>query len=140
MFQSCVMAFWLVSSARCGGELWLGLLQICCVPGVQSTQGRQCLTLAKTQEQLVLFWDISSPSLSTCSPGHDGTWNDAQLQELAQLKIKHQEELTELHKKRGEVGKSPYVLCGPYVALWEPDHGFTRLISHHFSSFHLKPF
>uniref|UniRef100_A0A8B9BDM2 Autophagy related 16 like 1 n=2 Tax=Anser TaxID=8842 RepID=A0A8B9BDM2_9AVES len=40
------------------------------------------------------------------SPGHDGTWNDAQLQELAQLKIKHQEELTELHKKRGELAQS----------------------------------
>ncbi|XP_035400542.1 autophagy-related protein 16-1 isoform X4 [Cygnus atratus] len=40
------------------------------------------------------------------SPGHDGTWNDVQLQELAQLKIKHQEELTELHKKRGELAQS----------------------------------
>ncbi|XP_074955531.1 autophagy-related protein 16-1 isoform X6 [Phalacrocorax aristotelis] len=40
------------------------------------------------------------------SPGHDSTWNDAQLQELAQLKIKHQEELTELHKKRGELAQS----------------------------------
>ncbi|XP_064929250.1 autophagy-related protein 16-1 isoform X6 [Columba livia] len=40
------------------------------------------------------------------SPGHDGAWNDAQLQELAQLKIKHQEELTELHKKRGELAQS----------------------------------
>lgn len=78
----------------------------------------------------ILVWDISS--LSNCSPGHDGTWNDAQLQELAQLKIKHQEELTELHKKRGEVGKSSYVLCGPYVSFWEPDHDFTRLINHHF--------
>uniref|UniRef100_A0A8C2U1J0 Autophagy related 16 like 1 n=1 Tax=Coturnix japonica TaxID=93934 RepID=A0A8C2U1J0_COTJA len=40
------------------------------------------------------------------SPGHEGAWNDAQLQELAQLKIKHQEELTELHKKRGELAQS----------------------------------
>ncbi|XP_078010760.1 autophagy-related protein 16-1 isoform X4 [Phascolarctos cinereus] len=40
------------------------------------------------------------------SPGHDGTWNDAQLQEMAQLRIKHQEELTELHKKRGELAQS----------------------------------
>lgn len=39
------------------------------------------------------------------SPGHDGSWNDSQLQEMAQLRIKHQEELTELHKKRGEVKK-----------------------------------
>ncbi|XP_036622653.1 autophagy-related protein 16-1 isoform X6 [Trichosurus vulpecula] len=40
------------------------------------------------------------------SPGHDGVWNDAQLQEMAQLRIKHQEELTELHKKRGELAQS----------------------------------
>ncbi|XP_044529241.1 autophagy-related protein 16-1 isoform X3 [Gracilinanus agilis] len=40
------------------------------------------------------------------SPGHDGLWNDAQLQEMAQLRIKHQEELTELHKKRGELAQS----------------------------------
>uniref|UniRef100_A0A8C9IJV9 Autophagy-related protein 16-1 n=1 Tax=Piliocolobus tephrosceles TaxID=591936 RepID=A0A8C9IJV9_9PRIM len=38
-------------------------------------------------------------------PGHDGTWNDSQLQEMAQLRIKHQEELTELHKKRGELAQ-----------------------------------
>uniref|UniRef100_A0A8D0HAR9 Autophagy related 16 like 1 n=1 Tax=Sphenodon punctatus TaxID=8508 RepID=A0A8D0HAR9_SPHPU len=40
------------------------------------------------------------------SPGHDGARNDAQLQEVAQLRIKHQEELTELHKKRGELAQS----------------------------------
>ncbi|XP_065412209.1 autophagy-related protein 16-1 isoform X7 [Chrysemys picta bellii] len=40
------------------------------------------------------------------SPGHDGTRNEAQLQEMAQLRIKHQEELTELHKKRGELAQS----------------------------------
>ncbi|KYO40392.1 autophagy-related protein 16-1 [Alligator mississippiensis] len=40
------------------------------------------------------------------SPGHDGTWSEAQLQELAQLRIKYQEELTELHKKRGELAQS----------------------------------
>ncbi|XP_036853636.1 autophagy-related protein 16-1 isoform X2 [Manis javanica] len=39
------------------------------------------------------------------SPGHDGAWNDSQLQEMAQLRIKHQEELTELHKKRGELAQ-----------------------------------
>nr|XP_014343630.1 PREDICTED: autophagy-related protein 16-1 [Latimeria chalumnae] len=38
------------------------------------------------------------------SPVHDGVRNDALLQEMAQMRIKHQEELTELHKKRGEVG------------------------------------
>ncbi|XP_075793529.1 autophagy-related protein 16-1 isoform X3 [Pelodiscus sinensis] len=40
------------------------------------------------------------------SPGHDGTRNEAQLQEMAQMRIKHQEELTELHKKRGELAQS----------------------------------
>ncbi|XP_053166562.1 autophagy-related protein 16-1 isoform X2 [Hemicordylus capensis] len=40
------------------------------------------------------------------SPGHDGARNDAHLQEIAQLRIKHQEELTELHKKRGELAQS----------------------------------
>uniref|UniRef100_A0A8C8S6W7 Autophagy related 16 like 1 n=1 Tax=Pelusios castaneus TaxID=367368 RepID=A0A8C8S6W7_9SAUR len=40
------------------------------------------------------------------SPGHDGTRNEAQSQEMAQLRIKHQEELTELHKKRGELAQS----------------------------------
>lgn len=43
------------------------------------------------------------PNRHEISPGHDGAWNDSQLQEMAQLRIKHQEELTELHKKRGEV-------------------------------------
>uniref|UniRef100_A0A8C0P7A6 Autophagy related 16 like 1 n=2 Tax=Canidae TaxID=9608 RepID=A0A8C0P7A6_CANLF len=38
-------------------------------------------------------------------PGHDGAWNDGQLQEMAQLRIRHQEELTELHKKRGELAQ-----------------------------------
>ncbi|XP_006866824.1 PREDICTED: autophagy-related protein 16-1 isoform X2 [Chrysochloris asiatica] len=45
------------------------------------------------------------PNRHEISPGHDGTWNDAQLQEMAQLRIKHQEELTELHKKRGELAQ-----------------------------------
>lgn len=44
-----------------------------------------------------------TPNRHEISPGHDGTWNDSQLQEMAQLRIKHQEELTELHKKRGEL-------------------------------------
>lgn len=77
--------------------------------------------------------------LSYSSPGHDGTWNDAQLQELAQLKIKHQEELTELHKKRGEVGKSSCVLCASNVALHERDVNFTEIICL-FSSFHMQSF
>ncbi|XP_075862165.1 autophagy-related protein 16-1 isoform X5 [Microcebus murinus] len=45
------------------------------------------------------------PNRHEISPGHDGTWNDSQLQEMAQLRIKHQEELTELHKKRGELAQ-----------------------------------
>lgn len=38
------------------------------------------------------------------SLGGDPSQRDAQQQEMAQMRIKHQEELTELHKKRGEVG------------------------------------
>ncbi|XP_004674243.1 PREDICTED: autophagy-related protein 16-1 isoform X2 [Condylura cristata] len=45
------------------------------------------------------------PHRHESSPGHDGTWNDSQLQEMAQLRIRHQEELTELHKKRGELAQ-----------------------------------
>ncbi|XP_047577349.1 autophagy-related protein 16-1 isoform X5 [Lutra lutra] len=45
------------------------------------------------------------PNRHEISPGHDGAWNDSQLQEMAQLRIKHQEELTELHKKRGELAQ-----------------------------------
>ncbi|XP_045701677.1 autophagy-related protein 16-1 isoform X2 [Phyllostomus hastatus] len=45
------------------------------------------------------------PNRHEISPGHDGTWNDGQLQEMAQLRMKHQEELTELHKKRGELAQ-----------------------------------
>ncbi|XP_057600870.1 autophagy-related protein 16-1 isoform X2 [Hippopotamus amphibius kiboko] len=45
------------------------------------------------------------PNRHEISPGHDGTWSDSQLQEMAQLRIKHQEELTELHKKRGELAQ-----------------------------------
>ncbi|KAG2462698.1 SHIP1 phosphatase, partial [Polypterus senegalus] len=40
------------------------------------------------------------------SPSCDGTRSEALLQEIAQLKIRHQEELTELHKKRGELAQS----------------------------------
>ncbi|XP_062988474.1 autophagy-related protein 16-1 isoform X4 [Elgaria multicarinata webbii] len=46
------------------------------------------------------------PSRHEISPGHDGARNDAHLQEIAQLRIKHQEELTELHKKRGELAQT----------------------------------
>lgn len=40
---------------------------------------------------------------SSFSSGADSSRSDALQQEMAQMRIKHQEELTELHKKRGEV-------------------------------------
>ncbi|XP_040204892.1 autophagy-related protein 16-1 isoform X3 [Rana temporaria] len=40
------------------------------------------------------------------SPGPDGMRNDAILQDMAQMRIKHQEELTDLHKKRGELAQT----------------------------------
>ncbi|XP_063771789.1 autophagy-related protein 16-1 isoform X2 [Pseudophryne corroboree] len=40
------------------------------------------------------------------SPGPDGVRNEAILQDMAQMRIKHQEELTELHKKRGELAQT----------------------------------
>nr|QEE80076.1 ATG16L1 [Ctenopharyngodon idella]QHZ59457.1 autophagy-related protein 16-1-like protein [Ctenopharyngodon idella] len=40
------------------------------------------------------------------SPGADGGRNDSLQQEMAQMRIKHQEELTELHKKRGELAQN----------------------------------
>ncbi|XP_053245627.1 autophagy-related protein 16-1 isoform X2 [Podarcis raffonei] len=46
------------------------------------------------------------PSRHEISPGHDGARNDSHMQEISQLRIKHQEELTELHKKRGELAQS----------------------------------
>lgn len=42
------------------------------------------------------------------SSGADPSRNDALQQEMAQMRIKHQEELTELHKKRGEVSHLHY--------------------------------
>ncbi len=43
------------------------------------------------------------------SLGVEGGRSDALQQEMAQMRIKHQEELTELHKKRGEVNISIYI-------------------------------
>ncbi|XP_018595297.1 autophagy-related protein 16-1-like isoform X1 [Scleropages formosus] len=40
------------------------------------------------------------------SPGVDAGRSDALLQEMAQIRIRHQEELTELHKKRGELAQN----------------------------------
>lgn len=37
------------------------------------------------------------------SPGAESSRCDLLQQEMSQMRIKHQEELTELHKKRGEV-------------------------------------
>ncbi|XP_078522147.1 autophagy-related protein 16-1 isoform X1 [Lissotriton helveticus] len=40
------------------------------------------------------------------SPGHDGYRSETLLQDLAEMRIKHQEELTDLHKKRGELAQT----------------------------------
>ncbi|XP_033832967.1 autophagy-related protein 16-1 isoform X2 [Periophthalmus magnuspinnatus] len=40
------------------------------------------------------------------SAGSDSSRSDALQQEMAQMRIRHQEELTELHKKRGELAQS----------------------------------
>ncbi|XP_072263867.1 autophagy-related protein 16-1 isoform X3 [Pyxicephalus adspersus] len=40
------------------------------------------------------------------SPGPDGLRHEAILQDMARMRIKHQEELTELHKKRGELAQT----------------------------------
>ncbi|XP_031646207.1 autophagy-related protein 16-1 isoform X3 [Oncorhynchus kisutch] len=40
------------------------------------------------------------------SPGADSSRSDNLQQEMAQMRIRHQEELTELHKKRGELAQS----------------------------------
>ncbi|XP_006637931.1 autophagy-related protein 16-1 isoform X2 [Lepisosteus oculatus] len=40
------------------------------------------------------------------SPGADGGRSETLVQEMSQIRIKHQEELTELHKKRGELAQN----------------------------------
>ncbi|XP_035389975.1 autophagy-related protein 16-1 isoform X2 [Electrophorus electricus] len=40
------------------------------------------------------------------SPGAEASRSDSVQQEMAQMRIKHQEELTDLHKKRGELAQS----------------------------------
>uniref|UniRef100_A0A671MT82 Autophagy-related protein 16-1-like n=1 Tax=Sinocyclocheilus anshuiensis TaxID=1608454 RepID=A0A671MT82_9TELE len=45
------------------------------------------------------------------SPGVEGGRIESLQQEMAQMRIKHQEELTELHKKRGEVNINPHFQC-----------------------------
>ncbi|XP_061073380.1 autophagy-related protein 16-1 isoform X2 [Conger conger] len=46
------------------------------------------------------------PNRHDLSPGVDVGRSDALLQEMAQIRIRHQEELTELHKKRGELAQN----------------------------------
>ncbi|XP_055022572.1 autophagy-related protein 16-1 isoform X2 [Boleophthalmus pectinirostris] len=47
-----------------------------------------------------------APRLHDGSAGADSSRSDALQQEMAQMRIRHQEELTELHKKRGELAQS----------------------------------
>ncbi|KAM6946181.1 autophagy-related protein 16-1 [Aplochiton taeniatus] len=46
------------------------------------------------------------PSRHEISPGSESSRNDTLHQEMAHIRIKHQEELTELHKKRGELAQN----------------------------------
>lgn len=52
---------------------------------------------------VLLLTLVSFVPLLPSSLGGDASRGDALQQEMAQMRIKHQEELTELHKKRGEV-------------------------------------
>lgn len=49
------------------------------------------------------LWRAISSNWLVCSRPVEAGRSDALLQEMAQMRIRHQEELTELHKKRGEV-------------------------------------
>uniref|UniRef100_A0A6Q2WST2 Autophagy-related protein 16 domain-containing protein n=1 Tax=Esox lucius TaxID=8010 RepID=A0A6Q2WST2_ESOLU len=51
------------------------------------------------------------------SPGLDLSRNDSLQQEMAQMRIRHQEELTELHKKRGELAQIFHCLMRPSWSL-----------------------
>lgn len=59
---------------------------------------------------LSLVGVLSNVSVSRGSAA-DSSRSDALQQEMAQMRIRHQEELTELHKKRGEVSACRRV-CG----------------------------
>lgn len=50
--------------------------------------------------------DKYEPSRHEISPGSESSRNDTLHQEMAHMRIRHQEELTELHKKRGELAQS----------------------------------
>ncbi|XP_069831623.1 autophagy-related protein 16-1 isoform X2 [Dendropsophus ebraccatus] len=66
--------------------------------------------LEKSDLQSVLAERLQSekydPSRHDISPGSDGMRNEALLQDMNQMRIKHQEELTDLHKKRGELAQT----------------------------------
>ncbi|XP_030632837.1 autophagy-related protein 16-1 isoform X3 [Chanos chanos] len=67
--------------------------------------------LEKSDLQAVLSERLQSEKYDTqnrhdLSPGSESSRTDALQQEMAQIRIKHQEELTELHKKRGELAQS----------------------------------
>ncbi|XP_043926519.1 autophagy-related protein 16-1 isoform X2 [Protopterus annectens] len=67
--------------------------------------------LERSDLQLVLAEKLhvdkyDSSNRHELSPGSDGMRNEALLQEMAEMRMKHQEELTELHKKRGELAQS----------------------------------
>uniref|UniRef100_A0A3B3ZMA9 Autophagy-related protein 16 domain-containing protein n=1 Tax=Periophthalmus magnuspinnatus TaxID=409849 RepID=A0A3B3ZMA9_9GOBI len=61
--------------------------------------------LEKADLQAVLSERYQSDKYDAPRP-HDGSRSDALQQEMAQMRIRHQEELTELHKKRGELAQS----------------------------------
>uniref|UniRef100_A0A4W3HZB3 ATG16 autophagy related 16-like 1 (S. cerevisiae) n=1 Tax=Callorhinchus milii TaxID=7868 RepID=A0A4W3HZB3_CALMI len=55
---------------------------------------------------LCVFLKLSFCSFSHNSPGSDNMRNESLAQEVSQMRIRHQEELTELHKKRGELAQN----------------------------------
>lgn len=66
-------------------------------------QSRACFTLPGVLLVLEWLFRCSLVPFSRFSSGADSSRSDALQQEMAQMRIRHQEELTELHKKRGEV-------------------------------------
>ncbi|XP_075717423.1 autophagy-related protein 16-1 isoform X2 [Rhinoderma darwinii] len=66
--------------------------------------------LEKSDLQSVLAEKLQTekydPSRHDISPGPDGMRHEAIVQDMAQMRIKHQEELTDLHKKRGELAQT----------------------------------
>uniref|UniRef100_A0A671NJU4 Autophagy-related protein 16-1-like n=1 Tax=Sinocyclocheilus anshuiensis TaxID=1608454 RepID=A0A671NJU4_9TELE len=66
----------------------------------------QCKTHTHTHIYLVIYLFVLFIYLGMVIPGVEGGRSDSLQQEMAQMRIKHQEELTELHKKRGELAQS----------------------------------